>query len=293
MKSKIFLASFAFLALFSVVSCELISDKAQAEPTKNLQQTQISATRISKTLKTANQMWVMNNNKLHDAIIAKIAADKVATEVITNINAELSMLLESIYIDPTTDNALLFAKWSKSQAQLVDKLTKILGEFRNSSTIELKKWTVPSYFFDDYAAPLLSQSEFSAMSIDEQRTYVHVLQQDLLILHNALLHNIYAVLGKVVINYDKFDVWVNPAQSCFSVGDEYEAEIALGAYSSQAKFMVSVDGQPLQIVKGKAIYKAPIKEVGRYSYDALISVSNPMTGEVEKMTKTIYYQVGK
>lgn len=50
--------------------------------------------------------------------------------------------------------------------------------------------------------------------------------------------------------YDAFDVWAQPKSSFVKVGENYEADILLGAYSTQASFTVAVDGQNLQIQAG-------------------------------------------
>ena len=73
----------------------------------------------------------------------------------------------------------------------------------------------------------------------------------------------------------------------------YEAEIALGAYSSQARFSVSVDGRSLPIIDGKAQFTRKGMRVGEQSYTAKLSVQNPLTGETESFFKTFKYEVGQ
>jgi hypothetical protein len=292
MKSTIFLASFAFLALFSVASCELISHEAQAEPNKTLAQSEISTERLSKTLKTTNEILVMNNSKWQDALSQKLAADAVALKTLSDINAEITNLREGIFIDPTKNNAPIFAEWAKKQAQLVGKLTAALEKLRDCSTRELQKLNINSNMFDIYAEPLMSQADFSALTIDEQRAYVHILRQDLLNLHNLLLNMLLEPIGKLDIKYDKFDVVANTPKPYIMLGEEYETEISVGVYSSQARFSIAVDGQPIPIIGGKGTYKTRPTKAGEQKYEATISVKNPMTGEVETVTKQFRYEVG-
>jgi hypothetical protein len=70
-------------------------------------------------------------------------------------------------------------------------------------------------------------------------------------------------MGKLELNYDKFDVFSQSAKPYILLGETYESEIALGAYSSQAKFSVSVGGSSLKIVDGKAKYTARGSSVGQ------------------------------
>lgn len=128
-----------------------------------------------------------------------------------------------------------------------------------------------------------------------QETYLLLIQyQNQVNLSTAAVLNFLAEqMGKLELTYDKFDVLAQSQKSNVLLGETYEAEIALGAYSSQAKFSVSVGGASLRIVDGKAKYTARPSSIGEKSYDVRISVQNPMTGEVETFVKTFKYEVGQ
>jgi gliding motility-associated protein GldM len=101
-----------------------------------------------------------------------------------------------------------------------------------------------------------------------------------------------ANMGNKVLVYDKFDVFSQSTKGYILLGETYEAEIALGAYSSQAEFSVNVNGANLAIDGAKAKYTARPSSVGTQRYTATINVKNPMTGKTETVKKEFQYEVG-
>lgn len=99
-------------------------------------------------------------------------------------------------------------------------------------------------------------------------------------------------MGNKVLVYDKFDVFSSSEKPYILIGETFESEIALGAFSSQAEFTVSVNGSPLRVEDGKAKYSARPGGIGTQSYTASITVVNPLTGETENVKKEFKYEVG-
>jgi gliding motility-associated protein GldM len=99
-------------------------------------------------------------------------------------------------------------------------------------------------------------------------------------------------MGNKVLTYDKFDVFSQSKKGYILLGETYEAEIALGAFSSQAKFSVSVNGANLPVDGAKAKYSARPSTVGTQRYSATINVVNPLTNETETVKKEFEYEVG-
>lgn len=91
--------------------------------------------------------------------------------------------------------------------------------------------------------------------------------------------------------YDKYEVFSSSRKPVVVLGEAYEADIALGAFSSQAEFSVKVNGQELKVEGGKAKYKAKAKSPGYKSYTANITIKNPLTGQMEKVSKEFKYGV--
>lgn len=99
-------------------------------------------------------------------------------------------------------------------------------------------------------------------------------------------------MGNKVLVYDKFDVFSSSTKPYILLGETYEAEIALGAYSSQANFSVNVGGRALSVEDAKAKFTAKPSSVGTQKYTATITVENPLTGETERVSKEFAYEVG-
>lgn len=138
-----------------------------------------------------------------------------------------------------------------------------------------------------------AEENFKGKTIAETYITLAQYQNRVNLATSAILKSLSKQMGKLDLSYDKFDVLAQSQKSSVLLGETYEAEIALGAYSSQAKFSVSVGGSSLSIVDGKAKYTARPSSIGEKSYDARISVQNPMTGEVETFVKTFKYEVGQ
>lgn len=100
-------------------------------------------------------------------------------------------------------------------------------------------------------------------------------------------------MGKLDIKFDAFEVFSSSQKPYILLGEEYSAELSLGASSKQAKFSINVNGGNLPVTDGKAIYKTKPGNVGEQSYTANVTLTNPLTGEVVKATKQFKYEVGQ
>ena len=92
--------------------------------------------------------------------------------------------------------------------------------------------------------------------------------------------------------YDKFDVFSSSPKPFVLLGETFESEIALGAFSSQAEFTVAVNGQGLRVEDGKAKYSARPNTIGTQSYTAMLQVIDPLSGKRDTVQKEFKYEVG-
>ena len=103
-------------------------------------------------------------------------------------------------------------------------------------------------------------------------------------------------LGKTGITrkQDAF-IPVVAANKSYVIKDEgYEAEIFLGSYSSTVdNLKVSVDGRPITVRDGKAIFKITPSNLGIKQHTAKITLRDPLTGELESFSKRFEYEVGE
>lgn len=136
-------------------------------------------------------------------------------------------------------------------------------------------------------------AQFDGLSVDAAKRKLLKIQQNISQTRALYYRFLNQQIGKKQISYDKFDVLASSEKAYILLGESYTAQIALGAYSSQSKFSVSVNGRSLPIKDGKATYTARPSRVGEQKYSARISVNNPLTGETETFTKDFYFEVGQ
>lgn len=175
----------------------------------------------------------------------------------------------------------IFADQSKKEsalASLKSEMTLISSDEYQADQHEGKSW---------------EEFTFGHMPVAAIYPMLRKFQNDARTSEAAIVNFLASQMGKMELNYDKFDVFSQSPKPYILLGETYEAEIALGAYSSQAKFSVSVGGSSLKIVDGKAKYTARGSSVGEKKYTAKISVNNPLTGETETFTKDFSYEVGQ
>lgn len=103
-------------------------------------------------------------------------------------------------------------------------------------------------------------------------------------------------LGKTGITrkQDAFIPVVAANKSYVIKNEPYEAAIFLGSYSSTVdNLKVSVDGTPISVRDGKAIFKINPTNLGIKKHTAKISLRDPLTGEIESFTKRFEYELGE
>ncbi len=96
---------------------------------------------------------------------------------------------------------------------------------------------------------------------------------------------------------DKYTV-VSAAENSYIIkGDPYKAEVFLSAAASadsKTGITVSVDGRSLPTnSEGIATYTTTPSSVGKKSYTATATITNPTTGETQSFKKTFNYEVGE
>lgn len=175
----------------------------------------------------------------------------------------------------------IFADESKKEASLAaleKSMTLVSAESYKPELHEGKSW---------------EEFTFGHMPVAAIYPMLRKFQNDAKTTEAAVINFLAGQMGKMELTYDKFDVFSQSSKPYILLGEKYESEIALGAYSSQAEFSVSVGGSRLNVVDGKAKYTASGSSVGEKKYTATISVKNPQTGELETFKKEFSYEVGQ
>lgn len=104
-------------------------------------------------------------------------------------------------------------------------------------------------------------------------------------------------LSKDDVVLDKFRVVAAPKKSYILKGETYEAEVFLSAAAesgTRTGISVSVNGSRLATDKdGVAKYTATGSSLGKKTYTASVSVTNPITGKTETYKSEFEYEVGE
>ncbi len=170
-----------------------------------------------------------------------------------------------------------------------DKKEAALNELREKLTLTSSEGYVP----EEHENKSWEEYTFGHMPVAAIYPMLRKFQNDARTSEAAVVNFLASQIGKMEVTYDKFDVFSQSPKPYILLGETYESEIALGAYSSQAGFTVSVNGRSLPVVDGKAKFTASGSRVGEQKYTATISVKNPQTGKVETFKKDFFYEVGQ
>jgi hypothetical protein len=117
------------------------------------------------------------------------------------------------------------------------------------------------------------------------------IQNDVRVSEYALVSFLNAQFSGCNLYYETFDVFAQSSKPSIRLGETYEAEIALGTYASEATFEVMVNGDTLNQVEGKAIYRVRPNKAGEQHYNATISYTNPETREITTFIRSFYFEV--
>ncbi len=110
----------------------------------------------------------------------------------------------------------------------------------------------------------------------------------------AVLNYIAKKVGGEEIRMDAFEPAVSASKGYVILGEKYEADIFLSAYSTTANNVsISAGGRGLPVTAGKAHFEETASSNGVRKYNVSINVTNPLTKEVKNYQKEFQYEVGQ
>jgi len=96
------------------------------------------------------------------------------------------------------------------------------------------------------------------------------------------------------IKFDKFVPGVAPKKNYVILGEEFEAEVFLSAFSSKTdNVSINVDGRSVPLKDGIGTFTEKPSTVGEKKYTVNITIRNPTTGQPETVKKEFSYEVGQ
>jgi gliding motility-associated protein GldM len=140
-----------------------------------------------------------------------------------------------------------------------------------------------------------SEFKFKQMPVAAIFPILGKIQSDAKNSATSVLNYCAAKVGGVEYKVDQFQPAVSAEKSYVISGDTYKADVYLSAYSSTAGNSVSISagGSSLPVKDGIGHYEVRTSGVGERSYNVVINLKNPLTGEVKTVNKEFKYEVGQ
>ncbi|HFB99277.1 MAG TPA: gliding motility protein GldM, partial [Phaeodactylibacter sp.] len=119
-------------------------------------------------------------------------------------------------------------------------------------------------------------------------------QNDARIAESAILSHFYGKVKGEDVVFDEYIAVVSADKSYVIKGEPLSSEIFLSAFSTTASnISIKVNGRPLEVKNGKALFNIRPSEIGSHSFLAEVSITNPINQEVKTYTKRFNYEVGE
>lgn len=171
----------------------------------------------------------------------------------------------------------IFTEDPYSKKEILSKLSKELLLLPNKETPQ-ETWL---------------QDNFKGKTIEEAYVTLTHLQNKVHLSASTLLKILSEQISRLELTYDRFSIIADAPQSTILLGEDYTANIILGAASSTTDFQFTVNDKDIPAKGGQGHYKTTPTSIGKKTYEATITTINALTGRVETFKKTFNYEVIK
>lgn len=143
-----------------------------------------------------------------------------------------------------------------------------------------------------------SHMNFGHMPLQATIPIFRKYQNDVKSTQSAFLNYLANKVGTTTdVVLDKFTVVSAPEKSYVIKGERFKSDIFLSAFAgadSKTGISISVNGQSLPVnSEGIATFEQTASSVGVKTFEAVASIKNPVTEEVQTFRKTFTYEVGE
>ena len=143
-----------------------------------------------------------------------------------------------------------------------------------------------------------SSFNFKQMPVQAVLPILRKFQNDVISTESSFLNYLANEVGTTTdVVIDKFTVVSAPAKTYVIKGEKFETDVFISASASKESntgLSLSVNGRPLSLDDdGVGAFTQTAGSVGKKSYKVEGSVTNPVTGEVQRFNKTYEYEVGE
>lgn len=174
--------------------------------------------------------------------------------------------------------------------QLLNLVDDEVGKALLEKILPLELQPIP----EDSDKKTWAQFTFQQMPVAAVLPMLSKFQNDAKIAESAILSHFYSKVNGEDFVADQFGAVISADKSYVIKGEELSSEIFLSAFSSTAdNINIKVNGQPVDVRDGKAIFKIRPNEIGSHSFLAEVEMINPIDKSVKKYTKRFNYEVGE
>lgn len=168
-----------------------------------------------------------------------------------------------------------------------------LSEALQTALVQLINKNLASHYkaVENQLRALSPLPDFAAFSSDKKQALAA-----LLLARSEMLQTVEALYctfleRRLDMRFDNFVLFATPKSPSVAVGEAFESQIQLGAYSNKVQFSATVDGKALPVVNGIATYTFTPTDASARSITVKIQLTNPLTGESYQTTKKVLIPV--
>lgn len=220
--------------------------------------------------------------------------DKKTGEITDDLNGKKNMDITTKYLVEQGNGEALKAALLKYKADimaLVDEEDKENFEKEVAVSIDDETWQKKK-------KASWSHMNFDHMPLQATLPIFRKYQNDVKSTESSFLNYLAGKVGTTTdVVLDKFTVVSAPEKSYVIKGEKFKTDVFLSAFAgadSKTGISISVNGRSLPVnSEGIATFEQTAGTVGIKRFDAVASIKNPVTDEIQTYKKTFEYEVGE
>ncbi len=220
--------------------------------------------------------------------------DKKTGEITDDLNGKKNMDITTKYLVENGNGEALkeaLLKYKADIMNLVDEEDRESFEKEVSVAIDDETW-------QKHGKASWSHMNFDHMPLQATLPIFRKFQNDVKSTESSFLNYLAGKVGTTTdVVLDKFTVVSAPEKSYVIKGEQFKTDVFLSAFAgadSKTGINISVNGQQLPVnSEGIATFTQTASAVGIRKFEAVASIKNPVTEEVQTFRKTFEYEVGE
>lgn len=254
------------------------------------------AERIEPARNISKEMYAEIDQIMEDMITATDGwvEDKETGELTDDLKGKKNMDITTRYLVEEGNGAELKAAllaYKDDILELVDSTDRVEFEKEIAVNIDDKTW-------QEKGKASWSHMNFDHMPLQATLPIFRKFQNDVKATESAFLNYLAGKVGTSTdVVLDKFTVVSAPEKSYVIKGEKFKTDVFLSAFAgadSKTGISISVNGQSLPVnSEGIATFEQSASSVGLKRFEAVASIKNPVTEEIQTFRKTFEYEVGE